>query len=149
MKISRNFPRFLGFHVSDGVIPVHFIHMKHTKTLITCLAALAFTAPILRAEGDGGEEKEKDRPRREGFNKERILNKFDTNKDGALSKDELTAMPERMRNHLLEKWDANKDGELSKEEVDAIKPPADGGERRKERREREEKKEKEKEVEKE
>jgi len=44
------------------------------------------------------------------------IEEFDTDKDGALSKAELEAVPERMRGYLL-KSDADMDGALSKEEL--------------------------------
>ena len=44
------------------------------------------------------------------------IEEFDTDKDGALSKAELEAAPERMRGYLL-KSDADMDGALSKEEL--------------------------------
>lgn len=49
---------------------------------------------------------------------------LDTNKDGALSKEELAAAPERMRGYLL-KSDADMDGALSKEELAKAKEESD------------------------
>ena len=48
------------------------------------------------------------------------VEELDTDKDGALSKAELEAVPERYRNKLLES-DADKDGALSKEEFTKAK----------------------------
>jgi len=101
---------------------VHSTTMKRQLTLLAGLTALVLGSQVARAED--APEKPKGPPH--PVAKERILAKFDTNKDGALSKDELAAMPEPMRNRLLTNWDTNKDGELSKEEVEAIKPPEGG-----------------------
>lgn len=95
--------------------------MKTKLMLVTGLMALAFCLPTALAE-DGDKEKKKKRPKGPP-SKERILKKFDKNEDGALSKEELAEMPEKMSTRLLEKWDKDEDGALSKEEVDAIKFP--------------------------
>jgi hypothetical protein len=59
------------------------------------------SATLTAAEGD--------KPKRPN------MEELDKDKDGALSKEELEAVPERFRNRLLEN-DADKDGALSKEE---------------------------------
>ncbi|BCU76030.1 hypothetical protein [Luteolibacter sp. LG18] len=99
--------------------------MKHHLIILAGISALALSTQAVRAEGEG------DKPAERGPAKERILGKFDTNKDGALSKEELAAAPERLSKRLLESWDTDKNGELSKAEVDAIKAPegGKGGER--------------------
>lgn len=94
--------------------------MKYQSALFAAAAALVLGTQVARAEEP---EKDKEKPAR-GFNKERFLEKFDTNKDGALSKEELEAAPERARTNALEKGDTNKDGALSKEEIEAIKSEA-------------------------
>lgn len=66
------------------------------------------TREELRPEGRGG-------PGGGDF-AQRILG-FDKNKDGKVSKDEL---PEQMRERLLERADTNKDGALDKAEIDKM-----------------------------
>ncbi|MFD0893526.1 hypothetical protein KBB96_19025 [Luteolibacter ambystomatis] len=100
--------------------------MKQHLTILAGFSALVISTQSARAEGETEKPAEQ---RGGGAAKERILGKFDTNKDGALSKDEVAAMPERLSKRLLEQWDTDKNGELSKTEIDAIKPPAGGGER--------------------
>lgn len=132
----RNFSLRRDFHVQTiKLVPSSEI-MKNQLTLLAGVVALVLGSQVARAEG---EEKKGDKPER-GPAKERILGKFDTDKDGALSKTEIAAMPERMSKNLLEKWDTDKNGELSKTELDAIKAPEGG----KDRPKREEKKEEEK-----
>ena len=87
--------------------------MKYQTILFAAAAALALGTQAARAEG---EEKPKD-----GAHKGGLLEKFDTNKDGELSKEEIAAMPEKQSKHLLEKFDTNKDGALSKDELAAMK----------------------------
>lgn len=65
------------------------------------VAAGFSTATLAAAEGD--------RPKRPN------MEELDKDKDGALSKEELEAVPERFRARLLEN-DGDKDGALSKEE---------------------------------
>lgn len=115
--------------------------MKHHLTLLAGVASLVLGAQAVQAQ----DAPEKDKPERRGgggMNKERILERFDKDKNGALSKEEIADMPERMSKGLLEKWDKDKNGELSKEEVDAIKPP-EGRERRERPKKEEGEKEKE------
>ncbi|MGC4015524.1 MAG: hypothetical protein QM755_13550 [Luteolibacter sp.] len=96
--------------------------MKPHLAILAGLSALVISTQAVRAEG----ETEKPAEQRGGPLKERVLGKYNTNKDGALSKDELAAMPERLSKRLLEQWDTDKNGELSKTEVEAIKAPAGG-----------------------
>jgi len=99
--------------------------MKQHLTILAGLSALVISTQSARAEGET--EKPAEQQRGGGVAKERILGKFDTSKDGALSKDEIAAMPERLSKRLLEQADTDKNGELSKAEIEAIKPPAGGG----------------------
>ncbi len=93
--------------------------MKTNLMMMTGLLALAFCLPNALAQ-----DEKKDKPKRKGPpSKEAILKRFDENKDGALSKEEIAKMPERMSARLLKKWDKDGDKALSKEEVDAIKFP--------------------------
>jgi len=89
--------------------------MKHQSILFAAVAVLAVGAQVARAEG---EEKKKHEGGHKGGD---LLLKYDNNKDGALSKDEIAAIPEAERTRLLEKYDTNKDGELSKEEIAAMR----------------------------
>ncbi len=79
------------------------------------------SAAVTAAEGDG------EKPKRPS------VDEFDTNKDGALSKEELAAAPERLRGYLL-KSDADMNGELSKEELTKAKEEM---QKRREQREKE------------
>lgn len=72
--------------------------------------AAGFSATTLNAA-------EGDKPKRPN------MEELDKNKDGALSKEELEAVPERFRARLLEN-DGDKDGALSKEEWDKAKEAA-------------------------
>lgn len=89
--------------------------MKYHSALFAAVAALVLGSQAVHAE-----DAEKEKPAR-SINKERIMEKYDTNKDGALSKEELAAAPDRVSKTMLEKGDTNKDGALSKDEVEAIK----------------------------
>ncbi len=77
------------------------------------------TATLTAAEGD--------KPKRPN------MEDLDKDKDGALSKEELEAVPEKYRARLLEN-DADKDGALSKEEWTKAK---EEGKKRREQREKE------------
>jgi len=90
--------------------------MKYQSILCAAAAALVLGSQAARAEGE--EKKEKDHGKGGSAG---LLEKFDTNKDGELSKEELAGVPEKRRTHLLEKYDTNKDGALSKDELAAIK----------------------------
>jgi hypothetical protein len=72
--------------------------------------AVGFSASTLSAA-------EGDKPKRPS------LEELDKNGDGALSKEELEAVPEKFRARLLEN-DADKDGALSKEEFAKAKEAA-------------------------
>jgi hypothetical protein len=93
--------------------------MKTKLTIVVGLLACSFCLPDAFAQDDPAKPK---RPAR-GPSKERIMKRFDKDQDGALSKEEIAAMPERMRANMLKKWDKDESGDLSKEEVDAIKFP--------------------------
>ncbi|BCU75803.1 hypothetical protein [Luteolibacter sp. LG18] len=90
--------------------------MKHQSILVAAVAALVLGTQAVRAEGE--EKKEKDHGKGGAAG---LLEKFDTNKDGELSKEEIAGIPEKRSKHLLEKYDTNKDGALSKDELAAIK----------------------------
>lgn len=90
--------------------------MKYQSILLAATAALILGSQAARAEGEEKKEKEHGKGGAAG-----LLEKFDTNKDGELSKDELAGIPEKRRTHLLEKLDTNKDGALSKDELAAAK----------------------------
>jgi hypothetical protein len=101
--------------------------MKTKLMMVTGLLALAFCLPTALAQ----DEEKKDKPKRKGPpSKEQILKKFDENQDGALCKEELGKMPERMSARLLKLGDKDGDGALSKEEVEALdlskRKPDDG-----------------------
>jgi hypothetical protein len=96
--------------------------MKTNLKLMAGLLTLGLCVCSVNAQDDPGKAKRRKGPP----SKERLLERYDTNKDGALDKDELAAMPERLRTRLLERWDEDKSGDLSKDEVDKIKPPERG-----------------------
>lgn len=76
--------------------------MNVIRTIAILGVAVAFsTTTLTAAEGD--------KPKRPN------MEELDADKDGALSKTELEAVPERFRARLLEN-DTDKDGALSKEE---------------------------------
>jgi hypothetical protein len=84
--------------------------MNVIRTIAILGVAVGFsTATLTAAEGD--------RPKRPN------MEELDTDKDGALSKAELEAVPERFRARLLE-HDADKDGALNKEEFAKAKEAA-------------------------
>jgi len=91
--------------------------MKTNLTMLVGLLALGFCLP--NALGEEPPAKKKGPPP----SKEGILKKWDKNTDGALSKEELAEMPERMSANLLKRGDKDGDGALSKEEVDELKFP--------------------------
>lgn len=78
--------------------------MKITKLFVT--AALLGSAAFATAQ---------DKPKRPPHPPE-VLEKFDTDKDGKLSKEEREAMRAEREKEMLEKYDADKDGKLSDEE---------------------------------
>jgi hypothetical protein len=77
--------------------------MNVIRTLAIAGLVIGFGATSLTAA-------EGDKPKRPS------IDELDADKDGALSKTELEAVPERMRGYLL-KSDADMNGELSKEEL--------------------------------
>lgn len=94
-----------------------------TKMIITGLLALAFCLPTALAQ----DEKKKDGAKKKGPpSKEEILKKFDKDGNGALSKEELAEMPERMSARLLKAGDKDGDGALSKKEFAALELPKRG-----------------------
>lgn len=76
--------------------------MNVIRVIAIAGVALGFSASTLAAA-------EGDKPKRPN------MEELDADKDGALSKSELEAVPERFRTRLLE-HDADKDGALNKEE---------------------------------
>ncbi len=87
--------------------------------LFALLGLVAFTSSaVTAAEGD--------KPKRPS------LEELDADKDGALSKAELEAVPEKYRTRLLEN-DADQDGALNKEELAKAK---EAGEKRRAEREK-------------
>ncbi len=95
--------------------------MNSLRLLAILGVVIGFSSSAISAE-EGGEK-----PKRPS------IDEFDTNKDGALSKDELAAAPERLRGYLL-KSDADMNGELSKEELTKAKEEM---QKRREQREKE------------
>lgn len=83
-----------------------------------CTASLALAPFTVQAEGDGG-----DKPK-EGKHHARMLEKFDTNKDGKLDDTEKAAAQaarEARKAEMLKKYDANGDGKLDDTEKAAAK----------------------------
>lgn len=94
--------------------------MNVIRTIAILGVAIGFSSStLIAAEGD--------KPKRPN------IEALDTDKDGALSKAELEAVPERMRGYLL-KSDADMDGALSKEELAKAKEEM---QKRREQREKE------------
>jgi len=87
--------------------------MKHTLAIATGLAALFVAVPTASAKGGKGGHVKGDR-------KAKILAKYDTNKDGALSKEEIAVMKPKLAKRLL-KGDTDNDGALSATEFAALK----------------------------
>ncbi|MGB4106532.1 MAG: EF-hand domain-containing protein [Alphaproteobacteria bacterium] len=85
------------------------------KLLMFSAAAFALTSPAMAEESTDG------KPHHQSF-----IEKFDTDKDGAISKAEFLAMHEQR----FAEFDTNSDGKISKEESDAKK--AEWKEKRKE-----------------
>lgn len=81
--------------------------MNVIRTIAILGVAIGFSSSTLSAA-------EGDKPKRPS------MEELDADKDGALSKTELEAVPERFRTRLLES-DGDKDGALSKEEFAAAK----------------------------
>lgn len=81
--------------------------MNVIRTIAILGVAIGFSSSTLSAA-------EGDKPKRPS------MEELDADKDGALSKAELEAVPERFRTRLLES-DGDKDGALSKEEFAAAK----------------------------
>ena len=98
--------------------------------LISVMAGLALaggTAWALAQDAPGNEEGGR-RGRRGGPSAAWLLERFDTNKDGQLDKQELEAADrareeraQAMKARVLEQFDANKNGVLDPEEKDAAK----------------------------
>jgi len=57
----------------------------------------------------------------QGEFKQRLLEKFDTDKDGKLSESERAAAKAACKQHRLDNFDADKDGKLSETERDAAR----------------------------
>lgn len=94
--------------------------MNLIRTIAILGVAIGFSSSTLSAA-------EGDKPKRPP------IEELDTDKDGALSKAELDAVPERMRAGLL-KADADSDGALNKEELAKAKEEM---QKRREQREKE------------
>lgn len=80
----------------------------------TAFALLGVTAVVAYAHG-GPEERAE---RRQAFH-EKMLEKFDTNKDGTLSEEERAAAHAQMAQQRFQTLDTNKDGVLSFDEFKA------------------------------
>lgn len=93
--------------------------MNVIRTIAILGVAIGFSSATLSAA-------EGDKPKRPN------MEELDKDKDGALSKEELEAVPERFRTRLLEN-DGDKDGALSKEEWAKAKEAA---QKRREEREK-------------
>jgi len=99
-------------------------HMRRSIVLLFPVALLAIATLV--AGEDRKEKTSADKPAaKEGskgkvtkpapfFDTEEFIKEYDTNKDGALSKEEF---PQRFR-QVFEKLDTNKDGKISKDELD-------------------------------
>jgi Ca2+-binding EF-hand superfamily protein len=88
--------------------------------------ALALTVPSL-ALAEGSEKK--------GQMKQRLLEKFDTNKDGTLDETEreaARAFQKERKEKMLEKFDTNKDGKLDEAERKAAREARKNAKRGKE-----------------
>lgn len=114
-KFLRDFWARPGLSLHCGKENAAQFPMKTNLTLLVGLLALGFCVPAT------AQDKDKPKKQRTPPSKESILKKWDKDKDGALSKDELAAMPERMKANLLKRGDKDNNGELSKEEVDGLK----------------------------
>jgi len=85
--------------------------------LSVCLLGL-FTPEATMAKGKKKEKAAK------AASSENALAKYDTNKDGVLDADEVTALKKEYTDNKsedLKKYDANNDGKIDESEVDAIK----------------------------
>jgi len=62
-----------------------------------------------------------------------VFSKYDTNKNGTLEAEEVTALREAFKkgDEDLKAYDTNKDGTLDENEIAAIKPPEKGKKKKK------------------
>jgi hypothetical protein len=100
-----------------------------TLLAAACVAALTFQAP---AQAPGGKEKEppaKDKAKKDYSNAPLVtrMMAFDKNKDGKLTKDEVT--DERLH-RLFDQADTNKDGVVTREELEALAAKLDEADER-------------------
>jgi hypothetical protein len=84
------------------------------KHLVAVTALALGLTQLAYANHDGSDDKHCDR-------KHHGMQDADTNKDGAISKDEFMAQHQKMADKMFGKMDANKDGKIDQAERDAMK----------------------------
>ena len=98
----------------------------------TLVVALIAALPLLAQEAPahwGANGEMPARPKARPDMHRRMLEKYDTNKDGTLDEQEKAAMKADMHRRMLEKFDTNGDGTLDDEEKKAMKDKKKHGRR--------------------
>jgi uncharacterized membrane protein YebE (DUF533 family) len=103
----------LRFVLQEHTFYIKGYFMKITHILATAALALGL-AQLAYANHDGGDGKHCDR-------KHHGMQDADTNKDGAVSRDEFMTQHQAMADKMFAKMDANKDGKIDQAERDAMK----------------------------
>jgi Ca2+-binding EF-hand superfamily protein len=84
---------------------------------LTALPGIASAQPVFAGNGQGPQAQDACGGRRQ----ERVLQKFDTNRDGRLEPAERQAMRAGRRQEMLARFDANRDGRLEPNELAAAR----------------------------